>query len=161
MSFYEFICQIYDKLTRPVLFGISFPCIIQSWLKLKQSIDPSNFSKCLDFLRWQSVLAMCLNNPVFSLLTKNQVCGRSFFLVFVVFGACRGDDLLPLNVNDIKDGGSFITVFFQEGKIQSKKFFTVTNEEYLFNTNQLIQKYLSLYEHVLWQVRGYTLGTEK
>lgn len=104
MSFYEFIHQTYDKLTRPVLSGTSFLSIIKSLFKLKESIGPSNFSKCLDFLRQQSVLAMYLNNPVFSMLLKTKFVAEAFFLVFVMFGACRGDDLLPLNVNDIKDG---------------------------------------------------------
>jgi integrase len=127
--------------------------MIKSCLKLKQDIDASNFPKSIAFLKRQSVgyqpkkSSVLTANEVSEFMTKapdNEWLLTKVALTLGVYGACRRDDLVNLNVNNVKDNGTYITIFLKDGKTHSNRTFTVTDEDCPFKPCQIIRKYMSL-----------------
>ncbi|XP_039280998.1 uncharacterized protein LOC120350644 [Nilaparvata lugens] len=127
--------------------------MIKSCLNVKHNIDPKSFTRCTTFLKKFNVNYEPKKSNV---LTGNEVVKfmkeapdsewllTKAIMALGIFGACRRDDLLQLNVDDIKDNGSFIVVFLEEGKTHSKRSFTITDEDCPFSPCELIRKYISL-----------------
>lgn len=127
--------------------------MIRSCLSVKENIDVSQFPKSVAFLKRQSVGYKPKKSNV---LTADEVSTfivnahdkewllNKIVLVFGIFGACRRDDLLNLKVDDVKDNGSFFTVFLREGKTHSTRSFTITDEGCTFNPCTLIRKYMNM-----------------
>jgi integrase len=141
-----------SKVNKPSTLWSKFS-MLRSCLKVKHNIDATSFPKCCALLKRLSASHVPKKSSVLSADEVSKFMSEApdyewlltkVVLALGVFGACRRDDLLNLNVEDVKDCGSFMTVFVKEGKTNVRRSFTITDEDCPFKPCELIRKYMSL-----------------
>jgi integrase len=127
--------------------------MLKSCLKIKQNVDIGNFPKTVAYLKRLSVGYEPKKSKTFTSEELQRFMTNApdeewllskVIMVIGVFGACRADDLININVDDVKDYGDFFMIFLNEGKTHKKRSFTITNDECPFNPCHLIRKYMAL-----------------
>lgn len=127
--------------------------MLKSCLSLKENIDVNRFPKTTVFVKRQNIGYQPKKSKT---LTMQQITKfileasdeiwllAKTVLIFGIFGACRRDDIVNLNVDDVEDNGRFLIVFVRNGKTQIPRTFTITNDGCSFNPCDICRKYLSL-----------------
>lgn len=127
--------------------------MLKSCLAIKENADINKYPKTIAFLKRQAVGYIPKKSRV---LTAEQVTKflceapdeqyllAKAILVFGIFGACRRDDLIRLNLDDVVDNERFLVVFLRDGKTHTSRSFTITNEGCTFEPCTLYRKYAAL-----------------
>ncbi|XP_031352052.1 uncharacterized protein LOC116180103 [Photinus pyralis] len=119
-------------------------------LKVYDNIDISRFGKLFAFLKRKSEGYRPKKSNI---LSEEQVMTflleaddgvwllEKVILICGIFGACRGDELLKLNVEDFEDTNKNVIVTLRITKNKKSRVFLIPKEGLPFNAYQLYQKY--------------------
>jgi integrase len=127
--------------------------MISKCLQIKENINASRFPKTLAFLKRQSSGYEPKKSKVFTAEQVSEFMTKAsdgkwlldkVILSLGIFGACRRDDILNLNKNDVNDNGSYFTVKIRDDKTHKNRFFTISDDDCPFQPCQLLRKYMLL-----------------